>query len=296
MHRWRDRVRVPMVLVGVAMVCALVGAAGAQGREGDGVVRVEAFTMPSVDLTLAFTVAGLVAEMPVRAGDRVEAGAVVARLDDRELAAQRALYEVRAASTLGEDLARAELELSRTELGRVREAFEKGGMGDLEVKRRELEVRVAEIRLARAEQDREEARLALAQAEAALERTVVRAPAAGVVERTLVDVGETVDRLVPVVRVVGVDPVRVEASVPLRAAQGIAVGMPVEVVGIDVEGRLVGAVVRVASVADAASGTVVVTVEAANPGGVGAGARVWVEFPTAVGAKKQGNAAEDGVE
>ena len=241
-------------------------------------LRVEAFTMPSVDLTLAFTISGVVSELAVRAGDRVEAGQVIARIDDRESAAQIALYRVRAESTLGEELAAAELELSRAELVRVREAFASGGMGEFELKRRELEVVVAEIRLGRARQDRVEAQHALEQAEASAERFIVRAPARGIVERTMVDVGESVERLVPVARVVEVDPVRIEASMPLADAAVIAPGARVSVTGIEVEAQLSGTVERIATVADAASGTVVVTIVAPNPQRIAAGARVWVEF------------------
>lgn len=241
-------------------------------------VRVEAFTIPSVDLTLAFTISGVVTDTPVRPGDPVEAGAVLARLDDRETAAQLALYRIRAESTLDRQLAQAELELAQTELARVRQAFEQGGMGDLEVKRRELETLVAEIRLRSAEQESAEARITLQQAEAAAERLILRAPAAGIVDRLIVDVGESVERLSPVARIVSIDPVRVEAAVPLADAQGIEPGAPATLSGIDIPGVLHGRVLRIAPVADAASGTVVVTVEAANPDLVPAGARVWAEF------------------
>ena len=234
--------------------------------------------MPSVDLTLAFTISGVVSELAVRAGDRVEAGQVIARIDDRESAAQLALYRLRAESTLGEELAAAELELSRTELVRVREAFASGGMGDFELKRRELEVLVAEIRLGRAQQDRAEARHALEQAEAAAERFIVRAPTRGIVERTMVDVGESVERLAPVARVVEVDPVRIEASVSVADLAGIAPGAAVAIEGIQVAASLKGTVERIATVADAASGTVVVTIVASNPDRIAAGARVWVRF------------------
>lgn len=263
--------------IGLGWVCA-IGPGPVWAQDAAPSVRVEAFTLPSVDLTLAFTISGVVSDLAVRAGDRVEPGQVIARIDDRESAAQLALYRVRAESTLGEELAAAELELSRTELVRVREAFASGGMGDFELKRRELEVLVAEIRLGRAQQDRAEAKHALEQAEAAAERFIVRAPARGIVERTMVDVGESIERLAPVARVVEVDPVRIEASVSVADLAGIAPGAPVAIEGIQVAATLAGTVERIATVADAASGTVVVTIVAPNPDRIAAGARVWVRF------------------
>lgn len=264
------------------VLCGTVLGADAVAPADASRVRVEAFTMPSVDLTLAFTIPGVVADLPVRDGTMVKAGQVVARLDDREAVSQIALYRVRAQSTLAEDLASAELELAQTELARVREAFEKGGMGDLEVKRRELETRLAELRLKRAEQDRAEAQLVLEQAEAAAKRSVLEAPVAGMIERTVVDVGESVERLAPVIRLVSIDPLRVEASVPIAAGVGIAPGSPVVLIGTDIDARVAGTVERVAAVADAASGTVLVSIIAPNPQGLPAGSRVWVEFAETV--------------
>jgi len=251
---------------------------GAAGPSDPSRVRVEAFTMPSVDLTLTFTVPGAVADLLVEDGTMVKAGQPLARLDNREAVSQIGLYRIRAASTLAEDLARAELDLAQAELARARTAFEQGGMGDFEVKRRELEARVAEIKLASATQDREEAKLTLEQAEAVASRSILSAPVDGMVERTLVDVGESVERLQPVMRLVVTDPVRMEAAVPIARAMEIKAGAPVTITGIDVAATLMGTVERVASVADAASGTVLVSIVAPNPGGVPAGTRVWVEL------------------
>jgi len=282
----------------LALIAAVWSASSvvAAGPTDPCLVRVEAFTMPSVDLTLTFTVPGVVADLLVEDGTMVKAGQSLARLDNREAVSQIALYRIRAASTLAEDLASAQLDLARAELARARTAFEQGGMGDFEVKRRELEARVAEIKLASATQDREEAKLTLEQAEAVASRSILSAPVDGMVERTLVDVGESVERLQPVMRLVVTDPVRMEAAVPIARAMEIKVGAPVSITGIDVAATLTGTVERVASVADAASGTVLVSIVAPNPGGVPAGTRVWVELAGNAGDSPGVRAGDRGVE
>ena len=124
-------------------------------------------------------VAGLVNQVLAEAGDRVEAGAVLLRLD-RTLA-ELALEAAEAAS----EQAREELSDAQRRLNDARSLVKSRGIAETEIRARESEVRAdaATLRLRVAEQRREEERL---------RRYEIRAPFAGVISRKLTEVGEWV--------------------------------------------------------------------------------------------------------
>ena len=123
--------------------------------------------------------AGWVNQVLAEAGDRVEAGAVLVRLD-RTLA-ELALEAAEAAS----EQAREELSDARRRLNDARSLVKSRGIAETEIRARESEVRAdaATLRLRVAEQRREEERL---------RRYEIRAPFAGVISRKLTEVGEWV--------------------------------------------------------------------------------------------------------
>ncbi|MEO1131000.1 MAG: efflux RND transporter periplasmic adaptor subunit, partial [Planctomycetota bacterium] len=131
-----------------------------------------------------------------------------------------------------------------------------------------------------AQQRRHEAELQLAEALLSLEQFTIRAPTSGIIERVLADAGETVRELTPIVRLVSIDPLRIDAATPLETALRIRPGHPalVRYRAAGLTEAFEARVVHVASVADAASGTRLVRLELANPQGLPAGARVSVRF------------------
>jgi len=260
------------LVLGLAFVGLAERAIGAPG--------VEAVTQPSVDLRLALAVPGVVAIVSATPGDRVEQGDALLALDDREAAALEALQALRAASTLEVEAAQAEWRLAQNEEARVRDAFEKGAAGAFEVERAALQTGRRRVELDLAERRREEAAILLRQAKLRREQFTLRAPAAGVVEQVLVEPGEGVQAQQPVVRLVSTDPLWIDAPVPTVQTLNLETGgaararllLPGEPV------VLKARVVSVASVADAASDTRLVRIEAANPNALPAGARVIVDF------------------
>jgi multidrug resistance efflux pump len=174
---------------------------------------------------------GRVAEIHVRGSDRVEAGQPLFRLDDQSQrtaveTAQRGVAEVDAAFALARaDLAASEARMleSRWQLQQAIDEFEtKSVLGRTDVvARREVErlgvlvrTREAGVEAARAAQQAVEARLAeqlpaqrasaeaaLAQAQAELDKTVVRAGVSGRVEQFVLQVGDVVN---PLMRPAGV--------------------------------------------------------------------------------------------
>lgn len=266
----------------VVLLVGVLACAGVRGQGDEAGGWHEAVTESEVDVELAFTIPGLVAEVLVRAGERVEPGQVLARLDTGEIDASLALARLRAQSTLAIEEAEALLGLASNELARVEEAYAKGGVTEFEVERAKLEQTRRAVALDLARQRQGEYELQLRQLEATRTRYEVRSPVSGHVEEVGVRRGETVEELAPIARVVSVETLRLDVAVPLEATMGLEVGGAAEVrlSGVAPEGRAMeGRIVHVARVADAASGTRLVRVEVPNGAGVPGGARARVRFP-----------------
>ncbi len=258
----RQTVVFALGLAVAALSPSSLGQAEGRAASFEGIVR------PSTDLMLGFTVTGVVEGVNVEAGDTVEAGQVLASLDGSVSLARIELLTVRAESDLAVAAAEAELDLARNEEARVREAYEQDAASIFEVERASLQTVRADVRLRLAQQARREAELERAQALAAHERMTLRAPGSGIVEAIEIDPGEFAESARPIVRIVAVDPVVVEAALPISATAGVRTGDDAEVLipGIESPQRA-GVVSFVSSLGDAASGTRMVRIEVANPDG-----------------------------
>jgi RND family efflux transporter MFP subunit len=151
---------------------------------------------------LSAEVTARVESIAVEVGETIPKGAVVARLDDRDV--QLALE--RAQANL--DSAQARLALAESQLTRARELRTKNFVSDEALKQRETEVEVvrAELALARNE---------LATARRSLDKTVLRAPFRAVVRQRLGQVGELASPGTPIVTLVDLS--RIEVSARLQA-------------------------------------------------------------------------------
>jgi len=241
---------------------------------------VEAYTRAEVDLRLAFTVSGRVEAAPVREGDRVRKGETLIALADPEGEAQIRLLEVRAASTLEIDAATADENLARVREGMVKSAAQRGGASEFEAREAELETVRARLAKELFVQRREEARMQLEQARRRHEQFALRAPASGVVDEIGIEVGETVEALAPVMRLVSTETLLADAQAPIAQTLGLKAGDRATATFLLGERRIVAeARVRfVALVGDAASDTRRVLVEIPNERGLPAGTRVLIDF------------------
>ncbi len=255
------------------MVVAIAWGSPAQMIEGVGRAR--------HDLAISFETGGRIDDVLVEAGDRVEDGELLMRLDDREIRVQLELLEIRAESDLEAAAAKAEWEMAVTDQSRVEEALAKGAAADFEVERAELSAMRAKLRYELFLQRQEEAKRQLEQVRAQHERFFLRAPMAGIIEDVAFDRGEGVEALSPVIRLVVIDPLLVEVAVPtiqsldLRVGQGVS--LYIDLPGVR-EAPIEGTIIHVAAVADAASATRLVRIEAPNPQELPAGADVKALF------------------
>ncbi len=225
----------------------------------------------SEERVVAAEATGRLAEVLVDEGDRVARGQVLAVIANDERKARVAAAEARLERLLNgarpEERrqaraavreAEAVADHARAEVERLRSIVASGAVGEDEVDRAEREHRVALARrdaareahaLVEAETRAEDvaaARAALDEAKALLEKTLVRAPVAGVVKRRHRNQGESVVETAPVATVADVSVRRVRAEIDETDVGRVAVGQSAFVTA-DAFGarRFAGRVVRV---------------------------------------------------
>lgn len=247
MRRWLRRVVVVLVLGAAAVALKFTVFRPdpvpvtvfrvARGRVEETVTNSRAGTVRSrLRASLSPALAGRVAEVGVREGDRVAAGQLLLRLDDEEHRAQvelqeRAVEAARAASR--EACARADQAARDLDRQRRLARDEIVSQDALEQAQAAADVARAACEAARAEIRRVQAALEVARV--TLERTVTRAPFDGVVAEVRTEVGEWLTPAPPGVALPPIidlfDPSEVYVSAPLDEIDvaRIAVGQAVRV-------------------------------------------------------------------
>ncbi|ROU01254.1 efflux RND transporter periplasmic adaptor subunit [Histidinibacterium lentulum] len=235
---------------------------------------------PARTVTVTTPEGGLLAEVPVSRGSPVSAGDVVARLDNSVEETTVAVLAERAGSDAEVEAQLARLALSRSQRDRLQTLVDRqiGAAGELEEAEATVEVSESEVALAELRQ-----RIAVLEHQRALdslERRTIRSPIDGIVTRTLLSPGEFADQSRPVVEIAQLDPLHVEAFLPISAYGSVAVGDRAIVrPAPPLEGAHEGEITVIDRVLDAASGTFGLRVTLANPDmAIPAGLRCMVEF------------------
>jgi RND family efflux transporter MFP subunit len=263
-------------------VALLLGiAASASGAD------IEAITAPSKARTLEFNRPGRIAKVLVKDGETVAAGQVLVQLDDTVEQAQLQQLKALADDETRIQAAQAQLDQKTVDLKKIQRAFDSKAVTELELDHAKLDVTIAELSLKLARFEQDQAKLKHKEMGLHVERMRLKSPIAGKVGEVLKNVGESVDSRMPVVQVVQIDPLWVDVHVPQERTTGLKQGQSALVrfrgkAATEARGRII----YVASQVDAASDTLKVRVEVANPTGRPAGQRVDVRFAGADADKK----------
>lgn len=248
-------------------------AALAVTRGGDGANASAAASAPLVGIsvpsraaTVAPEQAGKIVELPYREGDRVEKDAVLFRLNSRleELEVDR----LRPIAEKNLIRLRAEISLRHAEQQerRVRDLREKDIASDSDLESQTVEVELARLRLEQADIEQAQAQNQLDQAIERLDQRTVKCPFAGLVTQRLKSEGESVERFVPVLEVMSLDPLWVEFDCPVTSDNLFAVGSEVVVSpSVNPQDRRIGKVVYASMKAVASSHTFLVRAAVPNP-------------------------------
>ncbi len=187
-----SRRRLPIALVLVLLAAA---AGWAQQWSARGI------TEPYRDATLSATVPGRIAAILRKEGEAVRAGEVIVELDAELEALESDRRRLIADSKVELEAARRQLESLQLDLAAVRRLLETTrSVSEEEVRRRELEVRLAEADLQRLEIAEEREELEYRMARAQLRQRQVVAPFDGVVVKLFQEVGENATPQQPLVR------------------------------------------------------------------------------------------------
>lgn len=231
---------------------AILASAGAAAQDGELSGRYDCLLEPHREVSLGFSVSGIVSEIAVDRGDAVRKGQAVARLQS----------EVERVSI---ELAKAKVDFARRKVERSQELLKDEFVSEYDVDEAVTEMRLAELEVRRAE--------------AAMRLRSLFSPTDGIVADRSLSAGEFVAEE-DVMRVVQIHPLNVEVVVPVDALGSIDEGMkavvyPEQPVG----GEHEATVTIVDRVVDAASGTFGVRLEMPNEDlSIPAGLKCRVDF------------------
>lgn len=202
--------------------------------------------------TVRAELAGSVLQVYAEKGQRVAAGAPLARIEDR--AVQDALVSAQS----GVRSARQALDVAERNAARSRRLQEAGAVSDRDLESANLAVTNAQGQLA-------DAQARLASAAQAASNATVRSPIAGVVSDRPVNAGDVVQPGAALYTIVDPASMRLEASVPAVRVGEVKVGAPVRFTVAGYPGRVFdGTVSRINPAADPTTRQVPVTVSIPN--------------------------------
>ncbi len=199
---------------------------------------------------------GEVLAVGARAGDAVQAGQLVVSLDTRDLRLRVQQAEASLAA------ARAQMALAQQQRDRAQPLRDSHYVSDSELSNaeRQVDIRAADVSAAEA---------SLAQARQQLADAAVRAPFAARVSERLVEPGQSVPPGSPLLRLVDLSVLELEAQVPATALAALKTG---QVVSFSVDGygdrQFAGRISRINPVAQAASRRIPVYVQVDNRDGL----------------------------
>lgn len=200
-------------------------------------IRISGATKADKLVVLAARSSGIVAELGVEQGKMVAADATVLLLEGSEVLA-------------GVANAEAALAQAKEKLDVGEALFKKGSLPELELTSRRAAKSAAEA--------------GLSQAQAALDRLLLKAPFGGTVDSVEVEVGQWVQAGTPIATILALDPIVVKAEVSERDVSYVSIGARAKVrlvTGAEMEGT----VRHVATKANDKTRTFVVEVDLPNP-------------------------------
>ncbi len=162
----------------------------------------------------------------VEEGERVSAGQVIARLDDRVAAASLALAQEEASHEAPIAGARARLERATRTLQRALDAHSRDGVSDEELDDARTGVELAAAELAQAQEGRAAAKRKAEQAAARLDEHTIRAPFDGTIVRIRAEIGAVLRTGDPVAELADPQRMSIDLYLPAAAAIRVEPGVP----------------------------------------------------------------------
>jgi len=262
-------------LAGGALVCAAAGVASAAETVYPG------FTKPSEERDVTFNGPGVVSEEPVKEGDLVQAGQLLAVQDSSVEEATEKAAEVEANSTLQIDAAKADHDAKVVELQRKEQMRKENVVGESELDEARVNEVIAAIRIHLAEEEKQKAMAEALEEQAKIKLKRLVSPVSGIVAKINTHVGEAAssDITKPIMTIIQNDPLYVEVDIPTPVVKGIRTHQMLDMRYVDEEKWFAAEVIFVAPQADARSDRQKIRLQVPNPSGRDSGMQVEVRAP-----------------
>ena len=220
---------------------------------------------PSQTVDLGSPESGQLREVLVDRGDRVSAGQVVAALDSRLEESNLSIASLRAETYTEVGLRKAAFENDKRTEERLSSLVNAKAASVHERDNATADVDLSAWRVLQASDDMQLYELELFRARTALDRRSIRSSIDGLVAARLSDPGEYIDDQ-PLLRIVKLDPLHVEAILPMRLFGKIKTGMSGSIIPELAQATALEAtVILVDPMGDAGSGTFGARLELSNP-------------------------------
>lgn len=221
---------------------------------------------PKATIALGSSEAGILDEVMVKRGERVEEGQIVASLE-RSLE-QLAVDLARLKAQSNEDIrsASAQVAFRRKELERFETLKAKNVISEKDYDQANVEVRLTQLTLDKYRREKAIADVERQHAQQRLERRIIRSPVNGVVMEVELTKGEYAYDQAPLMTIAQMDPLNVEVYLPVSLYPDIKMGMLAQVTPeIMQTGTYQAKVTAIDSVFDPSSRTFGVLLEMPNP-------------------------------
>jgi RND family efflux transporter MFP subunit len=244
------------------------------------------FTKPSAQRDVTFNGPGVVSEEPVKEGDLVKAGELLAVQDSTVEEATEKVAEIEANSDLQIEAAKADHDAKVVEMNRKEEMRKENVVGQSELDEAKVNEVIAAIRIRLAEQEKEKAMAEAMEEQSKIKLKRLTSPVSGVVAKVNTHVGEAAssDVTKPIMTIIQNDPLYVEVDLPTMVVKNIRAHQMIEMRYVGDEKWTAAEAIFVAPEADARSDRQKVRLQLPNPQGRQSGLQVQVKAPENVAA------------
>ncbi|WP_149365353.1 efflux RND transporter periplasmic adaptor subunit [Rhodanobacter sp. T12-5] len=229
----------------------------------------ECLIEPAQTVELGTPVAGLLAQVMVKRGDRVRKHQVLATLDSHAEKAALELARYKSQLSGPTQLAQSKIEFSQRKFERRRDMAAENLMSRQDSDDSEAEFKQAQAELKVAQENREVARLEYEQRDSEIDLRTIHSPFDGVVVDQMMWPGEIVEPGATkhaILKLAKLDPLRVRVVMPMQSFGQQKLGMSAAVTSEIQPGKVYAAKVSgIDRIVDAASGTFVVFLDLPNP-------------------------------
>lgn len=238
---------------------------------------------PADIIEVGAPVAGVLEDVTIRRGMVVEKGQIIAQLESSVERATIGLLQTRANNDVAIQAQTARRDLIQLQKTRIETLVERNVASADQLQEVGAELVTAEALLAQAVLDKEIAQQELSRAQQQLEQRTIKSPIDGVILTRNLSGGEFVASGNAIVAIVQLDPLLIEAFLPVELYPQISNGLTATIApAAPITDTFQAEVIAFDQVFDAASGTFGVELELPNPDGLlPAGHRCLLIFPAA---------------